>query len=316
MRSTIIYYLSTCLATLMLPSCNFNLPRDTPETLHYDNILIFSDLSNRITTTHPNDSLVIMQLMEFFVKDCVKPGAKVNDRSSIFFSRINYFNSKCKPASINIDDFKNLEEKQKFVNNTSTDKNLSKALDQFHNSVVCNYQERDNGGLDILSLMHGFINDGNTIKKSFSIIGESDTTTIHYNNHLFLFTDGYLEFNRTAGNPKFFFGVDEIENVRNYCKANNIKPTEALKKNLTLRIEPLSCEKNKMIHLYILETYDRGLNETKGTLKNSGDLSDNAILEAVWRQWANESGFLSFTWKRLTKPSTLPQDFIKTMITR
>lgn len=66
--------------------------------------------------------------------------------------------------------------------------------------------------------------------------------------------------------------------------------------------------------MYVLETYDRGLNISDGTLKHTGELSDNNILKTIWQTWAEESGFKSFTWKPLTKSSSLPKDYIKNMI--
>jgi hypothetical protein len=63
-----------------------------------------------------------------------------------------------------------------------------------------------------------------------------------------------------------------------------------------------------------METYDRGLNEQKGTLKNTGDLSDNNILRTVWEVWAIESGFRHFRWSQMTNKSTLPKNYIKSII--
>ena len=63
-----------------------------------------------------------------------------------------------------------------------------------------------------------------------------------------------------------------------------------------------------------METYDRGLNEQRGTLKHTGDLSDNNILRIAWQQWAEESGFRNFVWKQITNPSSLPNDYIKKTI--
>jgi hypothetical protein len=289
------------------------MPTDEPVALVYNNIMIYTDLSNRIKK-EPNDTMVVNQLINFFITDCVKPGIKVNDRSSIYFSRVNSFNSNCSAAKIDIGEIKSLEEKQLFVNNSSKSKNLSDAIHGFKNNVTCNYQEQDKNGLDILSLLYNEISSGNHIKKPTFIPGENDTTKINYINHLLLFTDGYLEYSKTNGNSDFYFGESEIENVRQYCKKNKVSPVEAIKNNPNFKLRPLKSEYNPFINLYVMETYDRGFNELKGTLNHTGDLSDNNILKTVWEIWANESGFNNFVWKQMTKPTSLPNDYIKTVL--
>jgi len=139
---------------------------------------------------------------------------------------------------------------------------------------------------------------------------------VNYYNQLFIFTDGYLEFSKNGANSGFYFGKHEIERVRQYCLKNNLSPDSAIRNNKTLKLQPLKCDNNKFVNLYVMETDDRGLNELKGTLSHTGDLSDNNILRVVWKIWAEESGFNSFTWKPITKPSLLPKDYIVKIIIR
>src|SRR6476620_8715529 len=101
---------------LILSFCSKCRIAEEPEVLNYNNILIYSDLSSRMDK-HPNDSMVIDQIIGYFHDDCVKPGIKVNDRSSINFSRVNFYNSNCPINNIDINDFKSLDKKQTFVNN-------------------------------------------------------------------------------------------------------------------------------------------------------------------------------------------------------
>lgn len=295
--------------------CKFDIPNDEPDIIEYDNIMIYTDLSSRMNK-NPSDTLVINQIVDFFVSGCVKPGIKVNDRSAISFSRANHQRSNCPSTKIDIGQFKNLEEKQQFVNDKSESKNLSKAILEFKRSVSCNYLERDNGGLDLLSLIYQEVNTGNHIKKPEYIISETDTTTLKYYNHLFIFTDGYLEYSTATGSKDFYFGEPQIEAVRKFCKTNKVSPEEAIRNNVQFKIRPLVSDNNKYVNLYILETDDRGFNVQKGTLKNTGDLSDNNILRLVWKIWAEESGFRHFEWRPITTATNLPNDYIQKLIKR
>lgn len=301
------------LCFLALFGCN--MPKEEPVVLEYDNIMIYTDLSNRLDKV-PNDTMVINQLANFFVTECIRPGIKVNDRSSISFSRVNMFKSNCSTAKIDIGEIVSLEEKQLYVNDKAKKNNISNDIKKFKETISCNYLEKDLGGLDILSLLYNEMNSGNHIKKPTFINGENDTTRIIFHNHLFLFTDGYLEYNTKTGGSDFYFGQPQIAKVREYCRLNKVAPDEAIKNNTEFKLRPLKSENNKYVNLYVMETYDRGLNEQKGTLSNTGDLSDNNILKIVWQTWANESGFKTFVWKQMTKPSSLPKDYIKTVITR
>lgn len=302
-------------AATLISGCAVIPAENESETLTYDNIAIYSDLSNRLSKS-PNDTAVINQLVTFFVTDCVKPGVKVNDRSSISFSRVNAYKSQCSVAKVDIGDIKSLEEKQLFVNNKSKSKNLYDAIANFKSQVTCNYRESDVGGLDILSLIYNNVNSGINVKKPTFIIGENDTTEIKYLNHLFIFTDGYLEYSKEDGNTDFYFSQPQIDKVRAYCRINKVSPEDAIKNNANFRLRPLKSENNKFINLYVMETYDRGLNIEKGTLLNTGDLSDNNILKTVWQNWAQESGYKSFIWKQITQSSSLPKDYIRSIIVR
>lgn len=310
-----IKFLNFVIAAFLVSSCIDKPVETIPDILTYNNIAIYSDLSNRLDRS-PNDTAVISQLMEYFVTDCVKPGTKINDRSSISFSRVNFFRSKCLAAKIDVGETKSLEEKQLFVNNGSSTRNLSTSLIEFKKRVQCNYKERDTGGLDILSLIYNEVNSGNNVKKPSFIIGDNDTTKINYVNHLFIFTDGYLEYSKKDGDADFYYSQPQIEKVRAYCKAKKVSPEDAIKNNSDFRLRSLKSDNNKFINLYVMETYDRGLNEQKGTLTNTGNLSDNNILRKVWEDWAVESGYKSFVWKQITKPNSLTQNYIRDIIVR
>ena len=285
------------------------------KVIEYDNIMIYSDLSSRMYK-NPNDTMVINQILDFFVTECVRPGIKINDRSAISFSRINYRRSKCPSYKIDIGQIKNLEEKQKFVNNNSNKMNLNQAIEEFKNVVRCNYGERDIGGLDLISLIYEEIISGNYIKKPEYLISDSDTITLYYHNHLIIFTDGYLEFSTKSGSKEFYYGVPQIEALRKFCRTKKVSPEHAIRNNHQFKLRPLYSENNKLVNLYVLETDDRGFNSQKGTYQNTGELSDNNLLRLVWEIWAKESGFKHFEWRRMTTKNNLPNDYVKKLIKR
>ncbi len=306
---------SSLLLLAILCGCKIDIPNDEPYIIEYDNIMIYTDLSSRMNK-NPSDTLIINQILEFFVTGCVKPGIKVNDRSAISFSRANHQRSNCSSYKIDVGQFKNLEQKQQFVNDKIENGGLSKSILDFKNSINCNYKEKDNGGLDLLSLIYQEINSGNHIKKPEFILSESDTTTLDFHNHLIIFTDGYLEYSTATGSKDFYYGELQIEALRKFCRISKISPEDAIKNNSQFKIRPLVSEYNKLVNLYILETDDRGFNIQKGTLKNTGDLSDNNLLRLVWKVWAKESGFKNFEWKQMTTASNLSPDFLAKMIKR
>lgn len=283
------------------------------KTLNYNNITIYSDLSNRLSKS-PNDRVVINQLKDYFVKECVKPGQKVNDCSSLAYSRMNSYNSNCSSFTIDIETVGNVTEKAKFVNNKGSGITLNKALSSLDSVVDCSYKETDSIGLDILSLLYNEINDGRPIKQNRSVFNGSDSTLFQFNNHVFIFTDGYLEFSRSHGNLNLYFGRPEIDRVRALCQQKKQTPLQVLSSCPNLRLMPLQSENNKLVNLYVMETDDRGLNVQTGTLRYTGELSDNHILKTVWELWAAESGFRQFSWKTATKGNQLPANYIKSMI--
>jgi len=202
-------------------------------------------------------------------------------------------------------------EKQKYVNSTSEGKTLDQDIKHFREQVNCIYNEEDVGGLDILSLLYNEISAGTHIKKDGKL---SVCTNLKYHNHLFIFTDGYLEYNKNHSNLDLYFGIEEIDSVRKIAKEQSKPVRDILIKCPTLRLKPLENENNKLINLFVMETDDRGFNAQSGTVKYTGDLSDNNILKTVWELWAIESGFKSFTWKTTTSSKYMYNDYIKNII--
>jgi hypothetical protein len=272
------------------------MPKAKNKSLTYQNIIILSDLSSRIDNKPPKDTIEIHKIVQYFKNECVKPGAKIGDKSSICFSSF----SDRSIATIDIDKVKNLGEKQQFINSTGKYLNsgLNYQIDNFEQKVKNTYANIRNNGLDLISILNEKIENEPIIKKDTYLTDGVDTTYINYDNHIYIFTDGYLEYLNKSTNNQFYFGNSEIDKIRQFCKANNVDITTALKTNHTLRLPPAKNKKNQFVNLHIAETHERDKNDKLQTYKYPTGQRDNEILEAVWKNWATESGFKSFEWKK------------------
>jgi hypothetical protein len=264
--------------------------------LTYQNIVILSDMSSRIENRKNKDIEEIKNLLSYFKNDCVKPGEKIGDKSSISYSS---FSDKM-IASIDLDQIKSLGAKQQFINSTGPYKSigLNQQLGDFENKVISSYALIRNPGLDLISvLIEKNQNDG-IVKKDTYLTDGVDTTFINYDNHIYIFTDGYLEYSGKKDNNQFYFGGTEIEKVRKYCIKNNTEITKALEADKSLGLQAVKASNNKFITLHIYETHERDKDDKKLNYKHSQGQRDNEILEAVWRKWALDSGFKDLEWKK------------------
>lgn len=282
-----------CFGMLLLSSCG-----SEPKNKHltYQNIIILSDLSSRIENKPPKDMDEIHKIVQYFKDECVKPGEKIGDKSSISFSSF----SENTIAIIDIDKIKNLGEKQQFINSTGKYQNsgFNYQIDKFEEKVKSAYSNIRNNGLDLISLLIEKIENEPIIKKDTYLTDGIDTTFVNYENHIYIFTDGYLEYLNKSVNNQFYFGSSEIEKIRQYCKANNVDIAKALEINSSLCLTPAKSKENQYVNLHVLETHERDKNDKLQTYKYPTGQRDNEILEAVWRKWAVESGFKSFQWRK------------------
>jgi hypothetical protein len=283
-----------CSVIILFTSCTGSEPQN--KFLTYQNIIILSDMSSRLNNMPQKDIDEIYRILDYFKNECVKPGEKIGDKSSISFS---VFSQKV-AASIDIDQIKNLGEKQSFINSTGKYKNsgLEHELVNFKARVKTAYDTIRNPGLDLISILIEKIENESIVKENTYLTDGIDTTNICYSNHIYIFTDGYLEYLNKSTNLQFYFGSSEINKVRQYCIINNVDITTALKMNKSLNIPPFKSDKNKYINLHIQETHERDKNIELQTYKYPTGQRDNEILEAVWRKWAKESGFMSFEWDK------------------
>ena len=281
------------LGVFILGSCGSE-PQNKKMT--YQNLVILSDMSSRIDNKTNKDMNEIKNLISYFKNECVKPGEKIGDRSSISYTS---FSDKM-IASIDIDQIEGVAAKQQFVNSTGDykSKGLKQQLVDFENRVNESYATIRNQGLDLISILIEKNQNDGIIKKDTILTDGIDTTQIRYDNHIYIFTDGYLEYSNKKGNSQFYFGSPEIQKVRAYCKANKTDIKNALEKDKSLRLQPLKATNNKFINLHIYETHERDKDDKMLNYKNEQGLRDNEILEAVWRKWALESGFKSLEWKK------------------
>jgi hypothetical protein len=257
-------------------------------------------MSSRIRNARfpQKDITEIHKIVQYFKNECVRPGEKIGDKSRISFGAF----SEKEFVSIDIDAIKHLSDKQSFINSTGKYKNsgLENRLIEFEDRIRLLYAEIVNPGLDLISMLIEKIENDNIVKYDNMIPDGIDTTYIHYDNHIYIFTDGYLEYAllERRRNDQYYFGDSEIKKVRQYCESNDVEVSKALYENRSLRLPPCKSAKNKFINLHILETHERDKNIISQTYDHSRGIRDNEILEAVWREWARESGFKSFTWKK------------------
>jgi hypothetical protein len=253
-------------------------------------------MSSRMDNKPPKDIVAIHKIVQFFKNECVKPGEKIGDKSCISFST---FSDK-EVTSIDIQKIKNLGEKQRFINSTGEYKNsgLVQNIEGFEQKVRSAYSNTRNQGLDLISILIEKIENEPIIKKDTIFTSTIDTTFVKYDNNIYIFTDGYLEYLNKNANSQFYFGSSEIDKIRQFCKANNLDIINALETNSSLCLPLNKSNKNKHINLHILETQERDKNNKLQTYKYPKGQRDNEILEAVWRKWAKESGFKSFEWKK------------------
>jgi len=274
--------------------------------LTYQNIVILSDMSDRIEPLingsipnqqfPPKDIDEIRKIVQFFKDECVKPGEKIGDKSCITFSA---FSEKI-AASVDVEQIKNLGDKQQFVNSTGkyVGCGLAEKLVEFEDTVRAVYSKTKNLGLDLISILIEKIENENIVKQNAFLTDGIDTTFINYENHFYIFTDGYLEYWNSNANRQFYFGNPEINRVRQYCINNGVDIKTALEREKTLGLPAYRSANNQYVNLHILETHERDFNKKLNTYSNPKGLRDNEILEAVWRKWAEESGFKSFEWKK------------------
>lgn len=291
---------------LLIPALKSCTTESKKETLEYCNLIILSDLSDRIEPYingnirnqqfPPKDQSEIKRLLIFFRDHCVKPGEKIGDKSSISFSTFSHNDL----AKIDLSLINTLSDKQQFVNSTGhySINGLAKSISDFEYIVDSTYRIFRNQGLDLISILIDKIENKNIIKQNYYVTDGIDTTFINFNNTIYIFTDGYLEYLHKYQNSQYYFGSPEIEKIRNYCKTHNVTIQEALKANASLCLPPYNGNLNRLISLNILETHERDKDVKLQIYKHPLGLRDNEILEAVWRKWANESGFRDFQWSK------------------
>lgn len=275
-------------------------PEPEIKDLSYKNIIILADMSSRIRNPlfPPKDTEEIEKLTAFFRNECVKPGEKIGDRSSISFLAL----SQKDRLEIDLEDIQSISERQSFINSTGNfDRNgLDKKLEEFNEKVNHYYETVVDKGLDLISVMDEKIRNENLVKRNKQITDGMNITNISYDNDIYLFTDAYLEYvlSQKRINSQYYFGADEIEKIRQYCNKNKVNVTTALQDAPSLRLPSLHNDLNQYINLIVMETHERDKNLTFQTYNHPSGQRDNEILEAVWELWAKESGFKSFKWKK------------------
>ena len=190
---------SLFLGLIVLISCG---SEPEKKELTYQNILILSDMSSRIDNKPNKDKEEIDKILSYFVNECVKPGEKIGDKSSIYFTS---FSDKML-ASIDIGSIKNIGEKQRFINSTGEykTKGLNFKVKEFKQKVDLAYAKIRNPGIDLISVLSDKIENDGFVKENTFLTDGIDTTYVNYDNHIYIFTDGYLEYLNKKENGQFF----------------------------------------------------------------------------------------------------------------
>lgn len=253
-------------------------------------------MSSRLNNRPQKDTSEIFRLVQYFKSECVKPGEKIGDNSSISFSA---FTEKV-AGLIDVSQIKNLGDKQSFINSTGkySKSGLDQKIIEFKGAIRNVYDSIRNPGLDLISVFIEKIQNEPIIKQNTFFTDGIDTTFVDFDNHVYIFTDGYLEYGNRNLNNQFYFGKSEIEKVRRYCIENDMEIKAAIDTDASLCLPAYINEKNKYISLHVLETDERDKDLRLQTYKYPVGQRDNEILENVWRKWAIESGFKSFEWKK------------------
>jgi hypothetical protein len=271
-----------------------------PKHLKYSNVVILADLSNRVDNkVFPNkDIKQIHSIIEFFKNECVKPGIKIGDKSVLSFSTF----SDNKPIVLDLDKMfgDKLAEKQAYVNSRGKYKNLGllSNLKKIEYEIKSVYSITRNPGLDLISLLLEKIESDYLIRGSKTSPNGVVQKVAEYENHIFILTDGYLEYSSSMSNKQFYFGANQIQKIRNYCIKNNMDVTSALKLQPSLGLPKYIRKNNALINLHILETHERDKDPKMLVYKNPVGLRDNEILEAVWTKWSYDSNFKSISWSK------------------
>ncbi|RZL34571.1 MAG: hypothetical protein EOP00_31390, partial [Pedobacter sp.] len=134
-------------AIILIASC---MPESQNKHLTYQNIAIISDMSSRIRNMQfpQKDTKEIHNIVQYFKNECVKPGEKIGDKSSISFSAFSEKNI----TSIDLDKIKDLGDKQSFINSTGKYQlcGLTQKLEEFEDSIKIKYRTSSDFGLDLL----------------------------------------------------------------------------------------------------------------------------------------------------------------------
>ena len=278
---------------LLITSCSIE---SNDKNLEYKNLIILSDMSSRIKNKPLKDINKIKKIINFFRDKCVMPGEKIGDKSSILFSTF----SSNDFISVDLSKIKNIGEKQSFINSTGKyiDNGLDRKLSDFENKIDNSYDSIKDDGLDLISLLLDKIHNTDLIKNEMHFTDGLNKTNIKYDNHVYIFTDGYLEYKGKSLNNQFFYGNNEINAVREYCIKNKVDIIKALDSNKSFCLPVTKIMENPQITLHIMETHERDKNTNFLTYSNPTGQRDNEILEAVWRKWAVESGFKNLIWEK------------------
>ena len=263
----------------------------TQKSITYKNIIILSDLSDRLEKKPNKDIEEIKTITDEFYK-FVNPRVKIGDKSCLLFTTF----SEKEIKKIDLSSIVKTTDRQHFINSTGAckGKGFKEALMDLHVKIKATYNDtkkRNKGGLDLISLLVDKIENESILKPD-----QAGHFPIYYDHHIYIFTDGYLEYTLKNSNNQFRFGNKEIEKLRKYCTQKNISIQQALKEMPSLGLPAVKRANHKRVSLHIMETHSHDKDDGTLSYKNPIGKRDNEILKAVWSKWAIESGFKAIEW--------------------
>lgn len=286
-----IYIQTLLFLTVLLVSECVNPPVTTkPKEKEHLNILICSDLSNRLTIHKKTESDVklISKFLDLYPKEMYYSMGRKRGQNDIV--KTLFLNDRnIKSCNINSEDLEidlssqNDAERIKFIKNIDTVKNYKIAKQNFKRELAKLYScvKEKPQGADLYNFFNQKL-DSIYIKKK------------GYRNILLLFTDGYIEYGsyQKKKNKSFYLSQSLIASFRKaYKKSEETNIKSFFNKN-NYGIQPIENSVLQHLEVLALEFYDRSL--SKGSNTSTDRPTDYEIIKLFWEDWMKKSNVKFF----------------------
>ena len=287
MKNNKIKFSAFCLilfTTLIMSQCSKCTTQHKKFVINHSNIIIFRDFSTRDSPRDTGELKTIF--MKHFYEGSVKPKIKINDESCIQYIELPDNEVKFKK---DISTIKELKLKQYYIlNDLSND--LTKSLTEIHyNFSIKNMTNSKKYGFDLISLMLFNLGHQESLKKdSKPIIAiDGDTLIKKYKNHIYVLSDGFLEFEKDNGPNEYRLNEERIDLIRTEAEKAKLKPYTFLTQHPEFCLKPTDefIDYDIDFHLIGIETREKN----NGHYIHKDGYRDYQIIAAVWKKWAEDS---------------------------